>query len=130
MDQPHLGMHTVLPARPVIGSGSEAVETAQRFLAALVERDVRAVESHLDANVCSWWTRHGRLASIEGATALSHALVTLVDRSPPTRLHIRLASPATCVTSSLVGDELRWSLELNVENGLIVGAFVRGTDLG
>jgi hypothetical protein len=34
------------------------------------------------------------------------------------------------VTSSLVGDELRWSLELNVENGLIVGAFVRGTDLG
>jgi hypothetical protein len=42
MDQPHLGMHTPLPARPVIAS--EAVETAQRFLAALLQRDVRAVE--------------------------------------------------------------------------------------
>lgn len=119
---------TPLPPRPAPGAG-DAVEITHRFLSALVDRDLIALEAQLHANVCSWWTQRGRIASIEGAPAFSRALVALLEREPPTQLHIRPASAATAVTSSLVDDELSWSLELNVTDGLIVGAFVRGAHL-
>jgi hypothetical protein len=130
MDEPQLGMRARWSSRPPASGPYDAVETTHRFLAALLERDLDALEAQLDANVCSWWTRQGRLASIEGAPAFSRALVALVDRDPPTRLDVRHASRVTAVTSSLVDDELCWSLELNVEDGIIVGAYVRGADLG
>jgi hypothetical protein len=111
------------------GSDGPAIEATHRFLSALLERDLRALEAQLAANVCSWWTRHGRVASVEGAPAVSRALVALLEREPPTHLDVRLATRATCVTSSRVGDALCWSLELNIEDGVIVGAYVRGARL-
>jgi hypothetical protein len=120
---------TPLPLRPVHAT-TDAVETTHRFLAALIEGDLSAVEAALDTNICTWWTRRGRLASIEGASAFSRALFTLLQRDPPTELQVRPSSPMTAITRSLVNDELCWSLELNVAGGRIVGAYVRGTDLG
>ncbi len=121
-------MRASLPP-PISEPAPVAVELAHRFVSALVERDLTTAEAHLDANVCGWWTRRGRLSLLEGASELSRALSALMERDPPTRFDIRSTGDATSVTSSLVDGQLCWSLELNVADGLIVGAFVRGAHL-
>ncbi len=128
MREPEVRKPTPLPPRPASSGSSAAVDATYRLLAALLERDFGALEAELDSDVCSWWTQRGRISSIEGAAAVSRALVALLERAPPTRFDVRVAGAGSCVTSSLVDDALAWSLEVNVAHGRVVGAYVRGAD--
>ena len=123
MNPPRQGM--LAPLKSLPGHGPESLGAAHALVSAVLEGDVETAARHFDQDVCSWWTSGGRTVLIEGAHALSVALVGLVDGDPPTRVEIRSTGSATSVATSRVDDQLRWSLELNVVRGLIIGAYIR-----
>lgn len=124
-ERPHT--RTPLPPRPE--GASEAIDTAHRLLAALVDRDLDGASALFAPTACVWWSRRGGLASIEGPGALSRSLVDLLDLAPPTRLALIASSPCSAVTSAYGDERLLWTLELQVAGDEIAAAYLRGARL-
>jgi len=117
---------TPLPPRPA--SGSAAVDSTHRLLAALVERDIGGAAALFSPSACVWWSQRGGLANVDGAAAAARALVDLLERAPITKLTVH-ATSRNAVTSAYQDGDLAWTLELQVVEDAIVGAYVRGTTL-
>jgi len=116
-----------MPPRPVVASA--AVDSTHQLLAALIDRDLGGAELLVEPSACVWWSQRGALASVEGAHALTRALADLLEAVPPTRIAIVASIGGTTVTSAYVDDVIAWTLEVQVRDQRITGAFLRGTHL-
>ncbi len=104
----------------------EALETADRLVVGLVEREPAAVERELDLAVCAWWRDGGRLSTVHGPVAVARALAALYSERPPERLSSRATTEGSVIVSALASERLAWSLELRAEHGRVVGCVLRG----
>lgn len=121
-----LRIRTPLPPRPT--SASAAIDSTHRLLAALVDRDLGGAAVLFAPSACVWWSQRGELVNADGPTSIARALVELLDRGPPSRLAVQ-GLPRSAVTSAYDGDAIAWTLEIQVEDGAIIGAYVRGAKL-
>ena len=120
-------IRTPMPPRPVVASA--AIDSTHRLLAALIDRDLGGAEGFVEPSACVWWSQRGALASVEGAHAFTRALADLLEAAPPTRIAIVGSMPGTTVTSEYLDDVIAWTLEIQVCDQRVTGAFLRGTHL-
>ena len=118
---------TPIPPRPVVTSA--AMDSTHRLLAALIDRDLIEAEALFEPTACVWFPSRGGLASVEGAEALTRALLELLETSPPTRLAVIGGIGGSTITSAYLDDAIAWTLEIQLHGERITGALLRGAQL-